>query len=410
MVAFRGETNSLCYSRLSLVIGLNCGQIVDVHHQVKGKGARGKGTGKSTSSSASPSTWDVLFGREDKPTTSWIIDHLVKGKKYKDPLAHLRLALLVLVKGILCPTCGTTNIRPEVVRMLDNLDEFLNYPWGRESFLLTVCSTKSRRPSHYVLQDTMAIQGFSHAMVLVTVAACPSILLKPGAVTLLDDESKSSEDIVNELLDRKFSVNVVSAKAVDQKGQAFVRSLIRSDEAGEELYRGLEDTEDEAVDHLIALARDDYPFEHNTWIGGVKADDVKVKKGHPLPIDEHEPEETDREYGQQGGGDDVVHSGEGRGQPSMRQGEAPIGGRPTSAGVGDLVRQVAEAFEAQLLPMFEGYMVSMKDHISEELSKLMTEVASANSFIAAVETFVKTELATLRNSTIGVDMYGGDLF
>ncbi|CAF2324496.1 unnamed protein product, partial [Brassica napus] len=147
------------------------------------------------------------------------IDRLVKGKKYKDPLTRLRLALLVLVEGILCPTCGTTNIRPEVVRKLDNLDEFLNYPWGRESFLLTVRSTKSRRPSHYVLHDTMAIQSFSHAMVLVTVAACPSILLKPGAVTPLDDESKSSEDIVNELLDRKFSVNVVSAKAVDQKAQ-----------------------------------------------------------------------------------------------------------------------------------------------------------------------------------------------
>ncbi|CDY49455.1 BnaA10g06450D [Brassica napus] len=94
----------------------------------------------------------------------------------------------------------------------------------------------------------------------------------------------------------------------------------------------------------------------------------------------------------------------------MREGEAPIGGRPTSAGVGDLVRQAAEAFEAQLLPMFEGYMVSMKDHISKELSKLMTEVASANSSIDAVETFVKTELATLRNGTAGVAMYGGDLF
>ncbi|WZZ07233.1 hypothetical protein YC2023_093154 [Brassica napus] len=194
---------------------------------------------------------------------------------------------------------------------------------------------------------------------------------------------------------------------------AFVRSLIRSDEAGEELYRGLGDNEDEAVDHLVALARDDYPFEHNTWAGGVRADDVKANKGQALPSessDEEELEETDREYRQQGGGDDVVHSGEGRGQPSMREGEARIGGRPTSAGVGDLVRQAAEAFEAQLLPMFEGYMVSMKDHISKELSKLMTEVASANSSIAAVETFVKTELATLRNGTAGVDMYGGDLF
>ena len=215
---FVGKPIRYAIQDFALVTGLNCGQIVDLHHQAKGKGVRGKGTGKSTSSSASPSTWDVLFGREDKPTTSWIIDRLVKGKKYKDPLTRLRLALLVLVEGILCPTCGTTNIRPEVVRMMDNLDEFLNYPWGRESFLLTVRSTKSRRPNHFVLQDTMAIQEFSHAMVLVTVAACPAILLKPGAVTLLDDESKNSEDILNELLDRKFSVNVVSAKAVDQKG------------------------------------------------------------------------------------------------------------------------------------------------------------------------------------------------
>ncbi|WZZ00630.1 hypothetical protein YC2023_072958 [Brassica napus] len=122
---------------------------------------------------------------------------------------------------------------------------------------------------------------------------------------------------------------------------AFVRSLIRSDEAGEELYRGLGDNEDEVVHHLVALARDDYAFEHNTWVGGVKTDDVKAKKGHPLPSessDEQELEETYREYRQQGGGDDVVHFGEGRGQPSMREGEAPIGGRPTSAGVGDLVR------------------------------------------------------------------------
>ena len=76
-----------------------------------------------------------------------------------------------------------------------------------------------------------------------------------------------------------------------------MRSIIRSDEAGEELYRELENTENEAVDHLVALARDDYPFEHNTWIGGVKADDVKVKKGHPLPTDEHEPEETEGNMG-----------------------------------------------------------------------------------------------------------------
>ncbi|KAG2332157.1 hypothetical protein Bca52824_003337 [Brassica carinata] len=374
---FVGKPIRYAIQDFALVTGLNCGPIVGVNHQTKGKGARGKGTAKSKSSSIS-----VNMG--------W--------KKYKDPLTRLRLALLVLVEGILCPTCGTTNIRPEVVRMLENMDEFLNYPWGRESFLLTVRSTKARPPR------------FSHAMVLVTVAVCPSILLKPGAVASVDDESKSSEDIIDELLDRKFSVNVESAKGVGQKGQV---TFSKTDEAGEVLYRGLEDKEVGAVDHLVGLVGDEYPFEHNTWTGGVKADDLKVQKGHPRatePSDSLEYEDMDREYRQQRGGNDVVHSREGRDQPSMRQDEAHIGGRPSSSGVADLVRQAAEAYEAQMLPVFEGYMVSMKDHISNELSKVMTAVAATNASIAAVENFVKTEFATLRKESTGVDMNGGEQF
>ncbi|KAL0709808.1 hypothetical protein Bca4012_016786 [Brassica carinata] len=172
----------------------------------------------------------------------------------------------------------------------------------------------------------------------------------------------------------------------------------RIDEAGEVLYRGLEDKEVGAVDHLT---------------GGVKADDLKVQKGHPRatePSDSLEYEDMDREYGQQRGGNDVVHSREGRDQPSMRQDEAHIGGRPSSSGVADLVRQAAEAYEAQMLPVFEGYMVSMKDHISNELSKVMTAVAATNASIAAVENFVKTEFATLRKESTGVDMNGGEQF
>ncbi|CAF1919870.1 unnamed protein product [Brassica napus] len=32
---------------------------------------------------------------------------------------------------------------------------------------------------------------------------------------------------------------------------------------------------------MVSLIEEDYPFEHNTWSGGVKADDVKQKKGPP---------------------------------------------------------------------------------------------------------------------------------
>ncbi|KAG5415171.1 hypothetical protein IGI04_002745, partial [Brassica rapa subsp. trilocularis] len=171
------------------------------------------GKGKS-----SISIWDDLFRGEEKPTPGWIMERLVRGKKYKDRLTRLRLSLLVLVEGILCPTCGTTNIRPEIVSMLGDLDAFLKYPWGRESFLLTVRSTKARSAVNYV-KDTMALQGFTHAMVLVTVTACPSIIIKTGGADPLADSNLSSEEIIRRVVDRKVVVNIVSVKSVDQLGQ-----------------------------------------------------------------------------------------------------------------------------------------------------------------------------------------------
>ena len=98
----------------ALVTGLNCGEsgLLDGDANERGIG-RGKGTAKAR---ASTSIWDELFCGEVKPTVGWIMDRLFRGEKYKDPLTRLRLSLLVLVEGILCPTCGTTNIRPEVVR------------------------------------------------------------------------------------------------------------------------------------------------------------------------------------------------------------------------------------------------------------------------------------------------------
>ncbi|CAN7075275.1 unnamed protein product [Brassica oleracea var. botrytis] len=208
----------------ALVTGLNCGERSSLHGDANERGiGRGKGTAKAKNS---VSIWDELFRGEEKPTVAWIMDRLVRGKKYKDPLTRLRLALLVLVEGILCPTCGTTNIRPEVVSKLADLDDFLKHPWRRESFLLTVRSTKSQTPMNYV-QETMAIQGFSHAMVLVTITACPSIIIKSGGGDPLADSALSTANIITRVVERKLVVNLVTAKSVDQLGQAYVQSFRR---------------------------------------------------------------------------------------------------------------------------------------------------------------------------------------
>ncbi|CAN7095073.1 unnamed protein product [Brassica rapa subsp. narinosa] len=224
---FVGKPIRYAIQDFAMVTGLNCGDGVGLAGEPPEKGIRrGKASGKGKSSM---SIWDDLFRGEEKPTPGWIMERLVRGKKYKDRLTRLRLSLLVLVEGILCPTCGTTNIRPEIVSMLGDLDAFLKYPWGRESFLLTVTSTKARTAVNYV-KDTMALQGFTHAMVLVTVTACPSIIIKTGGADPLADSNLSSEEIIRRVVERKVVVNIVSAKSVDQLGQSFhvdVETLLR---------------------------------------------------------------------------------------------------------------------------------------------------------------------------------------
>lgn len=146
------------------------------------------------------------------------MDRLLLGKKYKDSLTRFRLALLLLVEGVLCPTCGTTNIRPEVVEMLDDIEAFMEYPWGRESFLRTVRSTKARNPSHFV-QDSTAIQGFTHAMVLVTVNCCPLLIAEPGNGDVILDDTVGAEEIARNVAQRTVWINLVSARVLDLKGQ-----------------------------------------------------------------------------------------------------------------------------------------------------------------------------------------------
>uniref|UniRef100_A0A0D3BMN7 DUF1985 domain-containing protein n=1 Tax=Brassica oleracea var. oleracea TaxID=109376 RepID=A0A0D3BMN7_BRAOL len=343
---FIGKPIRYAIQDFALVTGLNCGDGVGLTGEAAEKGiGRGKASGKGKSSM---SIWDDLFRGEEKPTPGWIMERLVKGKKYKGRLTRLRLSLLVLVEGILCPTCGTTKIRPEIASMLGDLVAFLKYPWGRESFILTVRSTKARYAVNYV-KDTMAIQGFTHAMVLVIVTACPSIIIKTGGADPLADSTLSSEEIISRVVDRKVVVNIVSAKTVDQLGQAYVRSLISTDEEGEDLYRGLGDKEDTSVDTMVALIDDDYPFEHNTWSGGVKAD---------------EPVEKDNAH--HGGVESGGYPGDPRGKSSANPSGAPHGGESFHFDVQTLLRRAADAYEEKVIAMYEGYILSLKGHFNSE--------------------------------------------
>ncbi|KAL0669910.1 hypothetical protein Bca4012_032614 [Brassica carinata] len=237
------------------------------------------------------------------------------------------------------------------------------------------------------------------------------IAISTGGADPLADSTLSSEEIISRVVDRKVVVNIVSAKTVDQLGQAYVRSLISTDEESEDLYRGLGDKEDTSVDTMVALIDDDYPFEHNTWSGGVKADEVKLKKGHAQTSessDENVPEPVEKDNAHHGGVESAGYPGDPRGKSSANPSGAPHGGESFHFDVQTLLRRAADAYEEKVIAMYEGYIRSLKGHFNSEVAALRTDLQAATSAIAHLESTVTGEFDKI-NQLLESRLRGADM-
>ncbi|KAG5375819.1 hypothetical protein IGI04_040415 [Brassica rapa subsp. trilocularis] len=89
------------------------------------------------SESVPPTMWNKLFDTAvGKITVLSVLCML--GNKYLAVEKRLPLALIALVDGVLCPSSKDLKLTPRYVEMLSDVESFLAYPCGRESFLTTV--------------------------------------------------------------------------------------------------------------------------------------------------------------------------------------------------------------------------------------------------------------------------------
>lgn len=160
--------------------------------------------------------WKSLFSTGDAATPEWIVRHKLLDKKELqklDDLKKFRLVLLVLVEGVVCPkgnTDSTGSVRPHVVEMLRDVDQFLKFPWGRESFLRTVKSIKSQSPYSIFQQKSISVAGFSHAITIVAACNCPALI---GLPSQLNDEEK-----IMSVCGMKLNVSRYSARNLHMAG------------------------------------------------------------------------------------------------------------------------------------------------------------------------------------------------
>lgn len=160
--------------------------------------------------------WNSLFSRGERPTAEWIVKNKFSNPKELqklDDLQKFRLRLLVLVEGVVSPrgnTATTATVRPPVVEMLSDVDQFLKFSWGQESFQRTVKSVKSQTPYTIFQQQSISMAGFSHAITLVAVCNCPALIGLPSEL--------NDEDYIQSVCDMKLNVCHNSARNLHMTG------------------------------------------------------------------------------------------------------------------------------------------------------------------------------------------------
>ncbi|KAG5383839.1 hypothetical protein IGI04_035309 [Brassica rapa subsp. trilocularis] len=143
-------------------------------------------------------------------------------------------------------------------------------------------------------------------------------------------------------------INVVTVRNLELIGQAAVRSILCE---ASDIPPFPYEVDDMRVAHMVALIREGFPFEINTWRGGVKASNAKQWKG--------------------GNGPDRLGDSEGKhGQASTNDGHGLGGGHGLTLDVPNLVQCLANELQARAGPL----LGIIKTHITQEMVALKKEV------------------------------------
>ncbi|ESQ38652.1 hypothetical protein EUTSA_v10029276mg [Eutrema salsugineum] len=226
-----------------------------------------------------------LFGSEKNATPLWIANTLL-GRPYKDKDTRFKLACLLLVDGIVCPTSKNTKINGDHILMVRDVDEFLSYPWGRKSFDITMESIKTRTATlSNLCQPTCAIQGFLHALQMVVLACVPNLLSKDvkGKKPSLADDDEDDDDLplIRPGAQKPITHQMNHVKMVDKDDKVVVKHILEDEDSvfDEEIMD--DDEEESKVEKLPSAIEHGTAFTNKSFVGGVKASEHSKLPKHP---------------------------------------------------------------------------------------------------------------------------------
>lgn len=195
---FGGSPLKFGLEEFGTITGLNCGDFPDGyeppdHNQ--------KASNKEKSANKDP-MWRKLIGKYNNITIADLADELENDEEM-DEWRRIRIALIILVDGVLIASHQIHQPTLRYVQMLEDVDAFLEFPWGRESFVHTVRCMKPPKwekgkpvadPVGLLVeklkQHSFRLTGFPLALQLLAFRAIPLLLSKIPApdneLTIMD--------------------------------------------------------------------------------------------------------------------------------------------------------------------------------------------------------------------------------
>ncbi|KAG7552247.1 Ulp1 protease family C-terminal catalytic domain [Arabidopsis thaliana x Arabidopsis arenosa] len=220
--------------------------------------------------------WFTLFARNEEVTPEILIKRLNSGV-VRDPDTRLKYALLVLIDGVLCPRSLNMKIQEETVEVLRDVDKFLNHPWGRISFDMTMSCIKSRKAVG-LAQTSFAVQGFVHALQLVLLEAVPDIekSMPVDTPVFVGEDSNEEAVVVGVVALAKLKLEPIWV--IDSQVEVSVESIIPLDDAvvGDDLSCS-DEVEDVKVDNLVRLVQEGHQWSGDEFGGGVVVSALPVE-------------------------------------------------------------------------------------------------------------------------------------
>uniref|UniRef100_A0A0D3CXL4 DUF1985 domain-containing protein n=1 Tax=Brassica oleracea var. oleracea TaxID=109376 RepID=A0A0D3CXL4_BRAOL len=221
------------------VTGLNCASFPEGYHPDTVKPVV---AGKDE-------VWKRQFGKKMMVTIAELCLMLEEDKKM-DHWKKIRIALIIIVDGVLIAHKQQARATPRYVKMLKNLKTFFAFPWGRESFMKTISCMKPPKPSFKNGNDPVSWLLLSF------------IPAQPDQRTLMDLEDG--------YLPQHKSIDSISIRRVE----------FSSDSGWGEWPN---DPKDDCVIYMEQLIADQFTFNKGMWPAGVTTEPLlnkPIARGH----------------------------------------------------------------------------------------------------------------------------------